>query len=154
LQRRKAKAVVGRFDLIHSVDSIQLAEEIDRRSSEAGLRQMILLEVNIGEECSKTGFSPSEVKPALAALDHLEHVMVRGLMAIPPRAPNPESARPYFRALRELAQCERRTTFDRIRLDELSMGMSQDYEVAVEEGATLVRIGTAIFGARPDTVTT
>jgi pyridoxal phosphate enzyme (YggS family) len=150
LQRRKVKSVVGRFDLIHSVDSVDLAVEIDRRAKEVGLQQTVLLEVNIGEEASKTGFAPSAVAEALATLDTLEHLTVKGLMAIPPRVADSESARPYFRALRDLARSAARPTFRRIRLDELSMGMSYDYEVAVEEGATMVRVGTAIFGARPE----
>ncbi|MGH7233354.1 MAG: YggS family pyridoxal phosphate-dependent enzyme [Nitrospiraceae bacterium] len=150
LQRRKVKSVVGRFALIHSVDSLELALEIDRRAKEAGLQQAVLLEVNIGEEASKSGFAPAATAAALAALDDLEHVTVKGLMAIPPRVEEPAAARPYFRALRELAQSSTRPTFRHVRMDELSMGMSGDYEVAVEEGATIVRIGTAIFGARPD----
>jgi pyridoxal phosphate enzyme (YggS family) len=148
LQRRKAKAVVGRFQLIHSVDSIELAAEIDRRAREAGLRQMVLLEVNIGGEASKAGFHPTAVSGALVTLDTMPHLAVRGLMAIPPHTPDPESSRPYFRALRQLAQSLMRPDFQRITLHELSMGMSHDFEVAVEEGATMVRIGAAIFGAR------
>ena len=149
LQRRKVKSVVGRFTMIHSVDSVELAVEIDRRAGEAGLQQAVLLEVNLGEEESKTGFAPAAVAGALEALDDLEHIQVQGLMAIPPPVPDPTAARPYFRALRELARATEPRVFRRIRLDELSMGMSNDYEVAVEEGATMIRVGTAIFGARP-----
>lgn len=149
LQRRKAKAVVGRFELIHSVDGIDLAAEINRRAGEAGLCQSVLLEVNIGGESSKAGFAPAEVEDALNALDEMPHLSVKGLMAIPPYSPHPESARMYFRAVRKLAESAKQRVFRRVRLDELSMGMSQDFEIAVEEGATLVRIGTAIFGARP-----
>jgi PLP dependent protein len=150
LQRRKVKSVVGRFDLIHSVDSVGLAVEINRRAKEAGLQQMVLLEVNIGEEASKTGFAPFALAEALPALDNLAHVRVKGLMAIPPRVGDAESARPYFRALRDLARSAARKTFRYVHLDELSMGMSHDYEVAVEEGATMVRVGAAIFGGRPE----
>ena len=149
LQRRKVKAVVGRFEVIHSVDSCELAAEIDRRANESDRRQEVLLEVNLGEEGSKTGFSPAAVAGALAEMDRLEHITVTGLMAVPPRVDDPESARPFFRALRELARVEMRPSYRRIRLHELSMGMSGDFEVAVEEGATMVRVGTAIFGPRP-----
>ena len=150
LQRRKVKAVVGSFDVIHSVDSLELAREIDRRAREAGLQQTILLEVNLGGEPSKAGFAPAEVEDVLRRLDAHEHIAVNGLMAIPPRTREPETARPYFRALHDLATHMMRQAFQRIRMEELSMGMSDDYEVAVEEGATLVRVGTAIFGARPE----
>lgn len=150
LQRRKVKSVVGRFHLIHSVDSVDLAVEINRRAKEAGVQQMVLLEVNIGEERSKTGFAPFGLAEALPTLDDLSHVRVKGLMAIPPRVGDAETARPYFRALHDLARSAARKTFRHVHLDELSMGMSHDYEVAVEEGATMVRVGAAIFGARPE----
>ena len=149
LQRRKVEAVVGRFQMIHSLDSVDLAAEIDRRAGEAGLCQPVLLEVNIGGEPSKAGFLPSAVPDALAALDEMPNLSVRGLMAIPPPAPEPEAARPYFRRVSELARSVARPDFRRVRLEHLSMGMSQDYAIAVEEGATMVRVGTAIFGPRP-----
>jgi pyridoxal phosphate enzyme (YggS family) len=148
LQRRKVKSVVGRFDTIHSVDSLALAEEIDRRADEAHLRQRVLLEVNLGGEVSKGGFAPDELQAVLPALDRLCHVEIRGLMAIPPQTPMADDARPFFRRLRELARTLTAPDFRNINMTELSMGMSQDYEVAIEEGATYVRIGTAIFGAR------
>lgn len=143
LQRRKVKDVVGRFQMIHSVESLDLAEEIDRRAGLAGLRQTVLLEVNIGGEASKGGFAPESVGKALDDMDRLAHLSVTGLMTIPPLSAAAEEARPYFRRLRELAASLRRPA-----LRELSMGMSQDYEIAVEEGATMVRVGTAIFGSR------
>jgi len=148
LQRRKVKAVVGLFDMIHSVDSLELAAEIDRRAGEAGFCQTVLLEVNIGGESSKAGFSPSSVADALAVLEEMPNLSVRGLMAIPPPTSEPAVARPYFLRVHELARSLARPGLRRVRMDELSMGMSQDYEIAVEEGATLVRVGTAIFGAR------
>lgn len=149
LQRRKVKHVLGRFRMIHSVDSLELAQEIDRRAGEGGIRQAVLLEVNIGEEFTKSGFSPSAVIEAVQAMDGLTHVEVQGLMAVPPRAENAEDTRPYFRKVRDLARAIEGKDLGRIRMDELSMGMSQDFEVAIEEGATLVRIGTALFGPRP-----
>lgn len=148
LQRRKARSVIGVFDLIHSVDSLELAEEIDRRAEAAGLRQDILLEVNIGEEATKAGFNSEDLERALPQLGALMHVAVKGLMTIPPLAKDSEEARPYFRRLRELAARLSQQRIPRISMDELSMGMSNDYPVAIEEGATLVRVGTAIFGAR------
>jgi pyridoxal phosphate enzyme (YggS family) len=140
LQRRKVKSVVGRFDVIHSVESLDLAEEINRRAAEAGLVQAVLMEVNVGEEASKGGVAPAALAETAAAIAALPHLSLRGLMAVPPLSTDPEAARPYFRRLRELALS--------LKLTELSMGMSQDYAVAVEEGATMVRVGTAIFGAR------
>jgi pyridoxal phosphate enzyme (YggS family) len=148
LQRRKVRSVVGIFDLIHSVDSLELACEIDRRAQGAGLRQKILLEVNVGEESSKAGFLCDEVEGILPQLGALEHVAVRGLMAIPPLVRDPQGARRYFRSLQNLSARLIQRKIPQISMDELSMGMSNDYEVAIEEGATLVRIGTALFGER------
>lgn len=148
LQRRKVKAVVGKFELIHSVDSVELAAEIDRRAGEAGLQQGVLLEINVGREATKAGFSPDEAAHAVAALDAMPNLAVRGLMAIPPPASSADAARPHFQAMRELARSLASPHLHRVRMEELSMGMSQDFEVAVEEGATMVRIGTAIFGER------
>jgi PLP dependent protein len=149
LQRRKVKAVIGRFQLIHSVDSLDLARVINRRAEEQGLCQSVLLELNIGNEPSKTGFSASELVNVLDVLDAMPNLAVKGLMAIPPAIETPEAARPYFRAVRDLADSLKRSAPTNIRMDELSMGMSRDFEIAVEEGATYVRIGTAIFGQRP-----
>lgn len=149
LQRRKVKAVIGRFQLIHSVDSLEQAQEINRRAEAHDLCQSVLLEVNIGKEASKAGFSAAELVRVLDVLDAMPNLAVKGLMAIPPPTDSPESARPYFRAVRDLADSVKHTFRRRIRMDELSMGMSHDFEIAVEEGATYVRIGTAIFGERP-----
>jgi PLP dependent protein len=150
LQRRKVKMVVGLFELIHSVDSLELAEEINRRAEQAGLSQSILLEVNIGGEKSKGGWAPTSVAASFPELSRMSHLRIQGLMAIPPLAPDAEVARSYFRRLRELGRSLTRSGCENINMDELSMGMSGDYQVAVEEGATYVRIGTAIFGARHD----
>lgn len=150
LQRRKVKSVVGRFETIHSVDSLALAEEIDRQAKVARLRQRVLLEVNLGGEASKGGFEPTTLVAALESLNGLEHLDIRGLMAIPPPTPTAEDARPYFRQLRTLAQALTARGYRNINMQELSMGMSHDYPVAIEEGATYVRVGTAIFGARDE----
>lgn len=148
LQRRKVKSVVGRFALIHSVDSLALAEEINQRAGAAGLDQAVLVEVNIGLEASKGGFAPAAVAAAVREMDRMPHLLVRGLMAIPPQAADPELSRPHFRELGHLGRSIGGLGLTRVRMDELSMGMSSDFEVAVEEGATFVRVGTAIFGAR------
>lgn len=148
LQRRKARAVVGVFELIHSVDSVELAEEIDRRAAVAGLRQKILLEINLGAEDSKAGFLTDEVERALPKLATLDHVAIEGLMAVPPSVNDAEASRPYFRRLRELAARLTGQGHSGASFRELSMGMSNDYLVAIQEGATLIRVGTAIFGGR------
>jgi PLP dependent protein len=148
LQRRKVRSVVGVFELIHSVDSVELAEEIDRRAAAAGVRQDILLEINVGEEQSKAGFLVHEIEEAFPRLAALNHIAVHGLMAIPPQADRAEESRPYFRRLRELGVRLTAQGIPSISLTEFSMGMSNDYIVAIQEGATLIRLGTAIFGGR------
>lgn len=148
LQRRKVRSVIGRFELIHSVDSLELAQEIDRWAGKMSCHQSVLIEVNIGDEPTKAGFSPTEVVQAVRTIAEFSHIGIRGLMAIPPQTDHPDSARPYFRKVHELAQQITACGLPSVRMDELSMGMSNDYEVAIEEGATLVRVGTAIFGTR------
>lgn len=145
LQTNKAKDAARLFDWIHSVDRLELARELDRRARALGRTVDALLEVNVGEEPQKSGVRPDQIKPLLDALAGLDGIRVRGLMAIPPAAPDPEQTRPYFRRLRDLR--------DAAGLEHLSMGMSADFEVAVEEGATMVRVGTAIFGPRPPRAT-
>jgi pyridoxal phosphate enzyme (YggS family) len=137
LQSNKARDAVELFELIHSVDSVKLAAELDKWAERAGKTQPILLEVNVSGETSKFGVKPEDLPATLAQVQQFPRLEVRGLMTIPPVGQDP---RPYFRRLRELR--------DQTGLRELSMGMSQDYEIAIEEGATLVRIGTAIFGER------
>ena len=141
LQTNKVKDALAIFDLIHSVDRLELARECDRRARPSGRVVDALLEVNVAGEVSKGGFAPGEVAGALEAVTKLDHVRIKGLMAIPPAVERAEDARGWFRELRGLAE--------RHGLKELSMGMSADFEVAIEEGATMVRVGTAIFGARP-----
>ncbi len=148
LQRRKLKWLVGRFGLIHSVESLEQAEEIQRRAREQHTSQAILLEVNVGGEESKGGFAPDALPAAVSQIDSFPSVSVQGLMALPPWNPDPETMRPYFQRLKRLADRINRMPLQRVHMHELSMGMSNDFEVAVEEGATLVRVGTALFGAR------
>jgi hypothetical protein len=143
LQRNKVKQVVGRFDLIHSVDSVSLAREIGSRSAAEGKTQRILLEVNVSGESSKYGVCVSDVHRAVKEIVYLPGISLVGLMTIPPFREDPEGSRVYFKKLNDIT----RELGEPLR--ELSMGMSHDFEVAVEEGATLVRIGTAIFGERP-----
>jgi pyridoxal phosphate enzyme (YggS family) len=144
LQRNKAKRVVGIASLIHAVDSERLAIEIHKR---AGARpQPILLAVNLAAEQSKGGVAPEAVLALARTVDALEGVSLRGLMAIPPWSPDPEASVPHFRRLRALAEKGRAQG---LALDHLSMGMSHDFQVAIREGATHIRVGTAIFGARP-----
>ena len=148
LQRRKLKWLVGRFSLIHSVESVEQAEEIQRRALEQRTSQAILLEVNVGGEESKGGFSPDVLPEAVSQIDAFPAVSVQGLMTLPPWDPDPEMMRPYFQRLKHLAGRLDGMPLQRVRMRELSMGMSNDFEVAVEEGATLVRVGTALFGPR------
>ncbi|HSE60177.1 MAG TPA: YggS family pyridoxal phosphate-dependent enzyme [Nitrospiraceae bacterium] len=150
LQRRKVKTVVGCFRLIQSVESLELAEEIQRRSEQVGIDQPVLLEVNIGSEASKGGFEPHALERAMPELLAMRRLRIKGLMTIPPPEDDPERARSYFRRLRELAQSLARPEWPTVSMGELSMGMSHDYAVAIEEGATIVRIGTALFGTRSE----
>ena len=148
LQKNKVKAIVGKVELIHSVDSVSLAQEINKRAAALGIVQDILLEVNIGAEEAKSGFAPEELTNALDELAQLGSVRVLGLMAIPPICENSENNRPYFRRMKQLFIDIGQKKYDNVFMQLLSMGMSADYEVAVEEGANLVRVGTGIFGAR------
>jgi pyridoxal phosphate enzyme (YggS family) len=136
LQSNKAKTAANLFAIIHSVDSLRLAEELSRRAH----RMAILLEVNVAQEASKFGFAPGEVAPALSSIAMLPHLEVLGLMTVAPYSDDLEAVRPFFRELRRLR--------DALGLRELSMGMTDDFEVAIEEGATMVRVGRAIFGER------
>ena len=144
LQKNKIKFLDERFDLIHSVDSLELAEKIAKHYHSENRVQRILLQVNVSGEAAKFGMEPKELEKKMAEFFQLKGIQVEGLMTIPPFDSDPENSRRHFSRLRELRdQCEKR-----LSLPELSMGMSNDFEVAIEEGATLVRVGTAIFGAR------
>jgi hypothetical protein len=146
LQRNKVKYVVGVAALIHTVDNLSLLDEIARRAAAHGVTQRCLIQVNVAGEAQKSGCAPDELPPLVDAFRERPAVRLDGLMCIPPAA-DPEATRPHFRALFALATAERARTG--LALPELSMGMSADFAVAIAEGATLVRIGTAIFGERP-----
>ncbi len=148
LQRNKAKYAVNLFDLIHSVDSIRLAREIDKQAAKAGKQQAILIQVNTGKEASKSGVYAEDALALAREAAKMEHITVKGLMTLPPYFYAPEKVRPYFRALRELRDRIREVDIAGIEMAELSMGMTGDFETAIQEGATMVRIGTAIFGER------
>ena len=148
LQKNKAKVAVGLFDLIHSVDSLNLANELNRQAGKIDKIQEILIQVNIGNEPSKSGVSVSETIQLIQGISCLENLMIKGLMAMPPFFDDPERARPCFSALRQLRDQIMDQHIPNVSMNELSMGMTGDFEVAIEEGATLVRIGTAIFGER------
>lgn len=146
LQSNKARDAVHLFEMIQSVDSLDLAREISKRCEQASKEMPILLEVNVAGESSKFGYKPEQLLAELTELKSLPRIAVQGLMTIPPFATNAEKARPHFRRLRELKmQCEEMLG---LPLPHLSMGMSGDFEIAIEEGATIVRIGTALFGER------
>lgn len=147
LQANKVKDVVGRAHLIHSVDSPKLLSAIDRKAAEFGVIQPVLLQVNVSGEESKHGMPPVLVADVLLEAMHMENVEVRGLMTMAPFG-RPEDARPVFRALRELAESLCEMHANGVELGELSMGMTNDYRVAVEEGATIVRVGRALFNGR------
>ena len=148
LQRNKVKYCFDLFDLIHSVDSLALAEEIDRRAEARDTEMEVLLEVNVGGEDVKHGVAPEDALMLAEAVSRLQRVKVKGLMTMPPWVADPQENRGHFRALREVSQEIARAGIEGVEMKELSMGMTADYEVAIEEGSTMVRIGTAIFGVR------
>jgi PLP dependent protein len=147
LQTNKAKYAVRLFDLIHSVDTLKLARELDKQAKKINKVQDILIQINVSKEPSKSGSDMENAANLIKDIERLENLSVKGLMAMPPFFNNPEKARPYFIALRNLRD-QIQKTLPGVALDELSMGMTGDFEVAIEEGATFVRIGTAIFGER------
>ena len=148
LQKNKVRQVVGLCSLIESADSLPLLQEISRVAGKRGLTQDVLLEINIGREESKSGFLPEALDEALAGAAELPSVRVRGLMAIPPICTEPEENRPFFLQMQKLFVDNRGKKYDNVRMDFLSMGMSGDYTEAVRCGATLVRVGSGIFGPR------
>jgi PLP dependent protein len=148
LQTNKAKYAVRMFDLIHTVDSMKLGLELDRQARKAGKVQQILIQVNLADETQKSGVSRRQAIALTRDLGALESIKVRGLMTIPPYFDDPERARPFFSDLRSLRDELHALRIPNIDMRELSMGMTGDFEAAIEEGATLVRIGSAIFGER------
>ncbi len=148
LQRNKAKQAVQVADCFHALDSLRLAKELDKRAAGVGREMPVLVEVNVSGEPTKFGLSPEEVYPFLDALAPFEHLRVLGLMTVAAFLPDPEQVRPQFRTLRKLWEGYRGRENPRVEMRYLSMGMSHDFEVAIEEGATHVRIGSALFGPR------
>ena len=148
LQRNKVKYIVDKVCLIHSVDSVRLAETIDKEAEKHGVIANILIEVNVAKEESKFGLMPEEVPEFVEKIAGFPHIRVKGLMTIAPFVENPEENRPIFAHLRKLSVDIAKKNIDNITMSILSMGMTNDYQVAIEEGATMVRVGTGIFGAR------
>ena len=147
LQTNKVKKAVDLFDLIQSVDSLKLIRNINRRAGDIDKIQKVFLQVNIGNESQKYGFGPDEIKKAIDEIHSLGNIRLEGLMCIPPFLPS-EQTRPYFRKMKALFDEMKQENRDNIDIRELSMGMSNDYRIAIEEGATMVRVGSAIFGER------
>ncbi len=148
LQSNKAKYAVRMFDLIHSVDSLKLARELDKFAKKNDKVQDILIQVNVAREDSKSGIYAEDTLQLLKEIARLENVAVKGLMTMPPYFNAPDRVRPFFTALRQLRDRIKNEAIANISMDELSMGMTGDFEAAIEEGATMVRVGTAIFGER------
>lgn len=148
LQRNKVKAALELFDLIESLDSVELARELDKEGKKKETTVRAFVEVNLGGEESKSGIHKEKVGSLLQEAGELPHLRIEGLMVVPPFRENPEEVRPYFRALKDLQMELRGLQLPNVNLQELSIGMTHDYPVAIEEGSTLVRIGTAIFGPR------
>ncbi|HUL37363.1 MAG TPA: YggS family pyridoxal phosphate-dependent enzyme [Thermodesulfobacteriota bacterium] len=145
LQSNKAKYAVRLFDMIHALDSVSLAEELNQRAEKAGRLMKVMIEVNLSREATKFGTDEEMVLNLAKSIQGLKHLSLEGLMTMPPYFDSPEMSRPYYIALRELKE---KMAKEGIPMKELSMGMSNDFEIAIEEGATFVRVGTAIFGAR------
>jgi pyridoxal phosphate enzyme (YggS family) len=148
LQSNKAKYAVKLFDLIHSVDSLKLAKELDRRAGAVGKVQKVLVQVNVSGEATKSGIEKEQAVALVRQMACLDNLAICGLMTMPPYFNAPEKVRPYFRALKDLQDLIRTEAIRHVSMAELSMGMTGDFEAAIQEGATLVRIGTAIFGER------
>ena len=148
LQRNKVKYLVGKAKMIHSVDSLRLANQIEKEYAKKDLIAKVLIEVNMAGEESKFGIKPEETEQLIREISNLEHVRVCGLMTIAPYTLNPEDNRIYFKKLRELSVDIGSKNIDNVTMSELSMGMSGDYKVAIEEGSTMIRVGTKIFGER------
>jgi len=149
LQKNKVNKAVATFDWIESLDGIELARKIDQACQLLDKVIPVLIQVNLGKEGTKSGVAGEDVLPLVNQIAGFQHLSIRGLMTLPPFFENPQDVRPYFRRLRELSEQIDRLKIENVGMNELSMGMSHDYPIAIEEGATLVRVGTAIFGERP-----
>ena len=148
LQRNKVKYIIDKAELIHSVDSVRLAETIDKEAEKKGIIANVLLEVNMAKEETKFGLMPEDVKDFIGQIAGFKHIKVHGLMTIAPFVSNPEENRKYFANLRKLSVDIGKEKVDNVNMSILSMGMTNDFEIAIEEGATMIRVGTAIFGER------
>lgn len=149
LQTNKVRTIIDKVVMIHSLDSDKLAGEIDKRAGTLGIVMDVLIQINVGMEETKSGVKIEEVKPLIERImNKYDHIRVRGLMCVPPISEEPEDSRPYFRKVKELFDSIKESNMVDENFDTLSMGMSGDYEVAISEGATIVRVGSAIFGAR------
>lgn len=148
LQTNKVKYVINLFDWVHSVDRVELARELDKRAGQHLRKLNVLIEVNVSGEESKNGVETSQALELVRQVSVLPNLSVHGLMTMPPYSDDPENSRPYFQALRRLRDEITAAAIPNIRMNELSMGMTDDFEVAIEEGATIIRVGRAIFGAR------
>ncbi|HAA86224.1 MAG TPA: YggS family pyridoxal phosphate-dependent enzyme [Kosmotogaceae bacterium] len=150
LQRNKVKDAIKVFDMIQTVDSLRLAREIDKRARNEGLRIPVLIEINSARETQKSGVFPEDARALVEEISSLGNIVIRGLMTMGPFLDSPEEIRPYFRLTRDLYNKLRKLETENADFSILSMGMSDSYQIAIEEGANMVRIGTAIFGPRPD----
>lgn len=148
LQRNKVKYIIDKVTLIHSVDSLRLAEAIEKEAAKKGVTADILIEVNVAKEDTKYGVMPEDAARLVSQISALPHIRIKGLMTIAPFVTNPEENRIYFQRLRNLAVDIGENKSDNVTMSVLSMGMTNDYEIAIEEGATMIRVGTGLFGAR------
>ena len=148
LQRNKVKYIIDKAALIHSLDNLKLAQEINRQAARINRVMPVLIQVNIGREASKSGVYPENIDELIDGLAELGNIRVQGLMAIPPNLPDNEQIRPYFIAMRDIFQRLGQNGYPHIEMKYLSMGMTHDFEIALQEGANIIRIGTGIFGTR------
>lgn len=148
LQRNKAKKAVQLFDMIETIDSVRLAKEVNKRCAPEGKKMPVLIEINSGEESNKTGVLPDKVEELIQRIRHLPNLKIQGLMTMGPRFGNPENARPYFKITKQLFEQIKEKQIPDVEMRYLSMGMSNTYKIAIEEGANIVRIGTFLFGER------
>lgn len=148
LQRNKVKYIVDKVELIHSLDSLELAGEIDKRAQKAGKVMPVLIQINIGKEDTKSGIYEEEIENFLQGLTGFKNILVSGIMTIPPKTDNEEETRKYFRRMKEIFEKLKCLDYKNFDIKYLSMGMTDDFEIAIEEGANIVRIGTGIFGQR------